>query len=311
MLAKVSITTNHEPHFVDSNLWEKALVVRTGESVPRQEQDLWLERKLRRELPGIYRLLVDSAIRLHRRGDFLVPQSSIDLRDSAAHKSRPLQQFAVECFEPEPGFLESEVDVIAAYRAWCARTNHKALASIVAIKQELKAVFGLDGKRHRVTVNGQRYEAINGLKIINCAVGRSWKAQVDELKSLREAVKRVNEDRQKAERAAEEARAEAVRARAANKQLIPIKTGLDAETAAAMVEQTEQDYRAVAKRNRKEEEQNRKEEKRLADKVTRAAAQAHEAAETVRSASQQSVVNHVEPDDDIDGLVDDILDRVD
>lgn len=67
---KLVMVGNHKPHIngTDNGIWRRIRFVEFGASIPKYEQDPWLEQKLKQELPGILNWAIEGCLKWQKEG---------------------------------------------------------------------------------------------------------------------------------------------------------------------------------------------------------------------------------------------------
>lgn len=162
---RVMIVSNEMPSFRDSSgaLVKRWVVIETAVS-HRDNPDLTLESRLRKELPGIFLWALAGLRRLEEQGHFTVPQSSAETVEMMNDSAAPEAMFIHETYEitEDPTDFEWLSEIYPAYEQWTERRGNRPVSQ-TRFKGKVKAA-GLKGvtvtKRER---DGTRKEVIAGI----------------------------------------------------------------------------------------------------------------------------------------------------
>jgi putative DNA primase/helicase len=83
------------------------------------KEDIFLEQKLRAELPGILNWAVAGYRSLNKRGHFQQPEKSKELLEEIKKLGSPVLAFVAECYTTGPGKMIRKDVLYSAYKIWC------------------------------------------------------------------------------------------------------------------------------------------------------------------------------------------------
>jgi putative DNA primase/helicase len=161
---KLFLDCNHRPVITDPNdaIWNRVKCIPFKVQIPDAEIDKGLPAKLRTELPGILRWIVDGAVRYHREG-LGDPPDVTAATDEYRQESDRLKDFLEDrCVLAVAGdgnswkkekYWVRVVDLYPAYLAWAEATGDKHPLSKGLFDERLKK---LGRKQERVRPDGKR-----------------------------------------------------------------------------------------------------------------------------------------------------------
>jgi putative DNA primase/helicase len=130
------LSTNELPRLTDaSGAIASRFVVLVMEQSFFGREDLELEAKLLRELPGILNWALAGRRRLLERGYFEQPKSAAEAVEQLNDLGSPIKAFVRDCCKVGPDEVVVIDDLFAAWRTWCSGDNRHAGA---------KGTFGRD-----------------------------------------------------------------------------------------------------------------------------------------------------------------------
>jgi putative DNA primase/helicase len=154
--ARLVIATNNRPPLGDPSdgMWRRILLIPFSVTIPAEEQDRELPRKLRGELPGILNWGLEGLVRLRSRGRFT--NSTVGDQALAAYRleSNPAAVFLSEQCWADPERRVPVHDLYEAYVAW-SRTSGDRPLDIQQFGKAVKRKFPAVGKQ-RPAVQGER-----------------------------------------------------------------------------------------------------------------------------------------------------------
>jgi putative DNA primase/helicase len=149
---RLLILTNELPRLTDGSgaLASRFLMLTMTRSFLGSE-DLGLDSRLMKELPGIFRWALDGWDRLRERGYFIPPKSSEEAVRELEDLSSPVGAFLRECCVLEAG-SETHTDALYhAWREWCSRQGHDRVSSAQVFGRDLRAAVPGLGTAQRGT----------------------------------------------------------------------------------------------------------------------------------------------------------------
>jgi putative DNA primase/helicase len=121
---KFWLAGNHQPDVHDQTLamWERIHCVAFAVTIPRQERDKALDRKLRAELPGILAWAVRGCLAWARDG--LAPPSAVRKATRAYREETDVVGAFIEaCATPDPKAWHTNAELYAAFKEWWWEEN--------------------------------------------------------------------------------------------------------------------------------------------------------------------------------------------
>lgn len=170
--ARVIFATNTRPRFVDRSqgLWRRMILIPLGVRVDASERvigmdkaDWWIDQG---EMPGIFCWALAGLHRLLSQGRFSESKLVQEAIREYQGETNPAQVFLgdeCETCSPHGEGVRCD-DVYKAYREWCERNNHRALASNNFGKEIRKVFPQLDRKR---VSTGKREWLYFGVRLIS------------------------------------------------------------------------------------------------------------------------------------------------
>jgi putative DNA primase/helicase len=164
------LLSNEIPRLPDSStaLAGRFIILRMNKSFFGHE-DTGLLDSLMQELPGILKWAVQGWTRLHERGRFVQPASTVDAAQDMLDLSSPVSAFVRDCCEVRQEYTEI-IDVLyRAWRSWCeAEGRGHPTTKAIFLRDLHSAVPGL-----LVVRNGEQ-RLYRGLKLVNTTEPPSW-----------------------------------------------------------------------------------------------------------------------------------------
>jgi putative DNA primase/helicase len=161
---KLFLDCNHKPVITDPNdaIWNRVKCIPFNVEIPVDEIDADLPAKLRTELPGILRWIVEGAVLYHREGLGDPPDVLAATEQYRQESDRLKEFFEDRCIVAANGDASSwkkekcwvpVADLYPAYLAWAAATGHKYPLSKEPFDERLQK---LGRKLDRVRPEGGR-----------------------------------------------------------------------------------------------------------------------------------------------------------
>jgi putative DNA primase/helicase len=116
---KLWIATNHRPRInsVDNAIWRRIQLIPFGVTIPKDEQDLELGKKLEHELPGILAWAVEGCRQWRDQG-----LGTVDTVEEATYEYRrdcdPFSRWIAECCELAPELEVAAASLHLVYKRW-------------------------------------------------------------------------------------------------------------------------------------------------------------------------------------------------
>ena len=154
--ARLILATNNRPRFRDRSMgiWRRILLVPFRYTVPVDQQDKDLTRKLKEELPGIFRWALDGLRRLRVSGHFTVPAACTEVLEEYRLESNPARVFITEHLVESEGMSIPCESLYADYAAW-AKGNGFEVLNAAQFGKELRKYLP-QTTRKRVTFHEAR-----------------------------------------------------------------------------------------------------------------------------------------------------------
>jgi putative DNA primase/helicase len=180
---KIFLDCNHRPVIADPNdaIWNRIKCIPFKVEIREPEKDEHLPAKLRTELPGILRWIIEGAVRYHREGLSELPDVSVATEQYRQESDRLREFFEDRCiFAPtddaaswkREGYWVPVSELYATYTSWAVDTGNKyPLVKDTFDERLLK----LGRKRDRVRPDGGR-----GSKQIRVWLGIRLRTEQDE-----------------------------------------------------------------------------------------------------------------------------------
>lgn len=150
--------TNNMPHSRDLShgMFRRTLIITFNRRFEGAGREIGLADRLRGELPGILRLVLDALSGLIERGEFTTPASSIQaVQNWRADCDQVIQFVESECLRgPQYGPV-SHAELFAEFRRWATEQNIKHSVSGKTFTERL-AALGLEHGRYRDKVGQHR-----------------------------------------------------------------------------------------------------------------------------------------------------------
>jgi putative DNA primase/helicase len=121
------LATNHLPvvREQDHGLWRRVALVPFPVTIAPEDQDRYLERKLRAELPGILAWCVRGWQDFQERGG-LAPPEAVELQVEAYKADQDtLAPFLESCTVTGPNARCTKAELYAAYKDWCDQNGER------------------------------------------------------------------------------------------------------------------------------------------------------------------------------------------
>jgi putative DNA primase/helicase len=122
--ASLIISCNRKPKIFgdDRGIWRRTRIVPWPVSIPANEQDVNIGRKLRVESSGILNWLLDGLSDYLEQG-LNPPQEAIDAVEEYRLSSNPFAEWFEESLTPEPNAKHPSKDFYSDYKAWCQEND--------------------------------------------------------------------------------------------------------------------------------------------------------------------------------------------
>lgn len=137
--------------------WRRWLVVHFPNAIPEAERDPKIVDRIRGELPGVARLVLEAAARVEARGGYLEPASSRRSLDAWRRDADQVAAFAEDRLEAASDADEAvpASRLYDAYRVWATRNGHRPLSN----RRFGERLVRLGFRRAQRTASGRRWLA--------------------------------------------------------------------------------------------------------------------------------------------------------
>jgi putative DNA primase/helicase len=154
---RIIILTNELPSLTDSSgaLASRFIILRMRNSFLGRE-DIALDTKLLKELPGILNWAIKGLNRLLARGYLLQPASGHQDIEAFTKIGSPIQNFIDECCEVEPAHHVTVNDLFNKWLQWCEGENISAAGTKQSFGKKLSAV----APSISITQKGSSYQRV-------------------------------------------------------------------------------------------------------------------------------------------------------
>lgn len=127
---KLVLYGNHKPTIrnQDEGIWRRLPLVEWGVSIPKEERDPDLLRKLKEETDGVFAWMVAGCLEWQKSG-LQTPDEVTQASQSYREEQDQIGKFLKECCVLAEGAWASSKDLRAAYDAWCRENGEKWEAS--------------------------------------------------------------------------------------------------------------------------------------------------------------------------------------
>ena len=161
------LVSNELPKLGDSSgaLAGRMILLRTTETFYGKE-DQGLTDRLLRELTGILLWAIEGWKRLHKRGRFIQPSTSIGLMEDMENIASPVGQFVRECCFVGAGESVTTETIYRAWKGWCQEHGRDWPGDAAKFGQQLHAAIPkLD--KHRPRRDGKRILEYVGVRLLH------------------------------------------------------------------------------------------------------------------------------------------------
>jgi putative DNA primase/helicase len=157
---KFMFLTNESPRLTDASgaLAGRFMIIRLTNSFYGKE-DHGLTPRLIGELPGILNWAIEGWQRLHDRGRFLMPNSSLEVAEDIGDLSSPVSAFIRDCCIVREGNRIAVDALYAQWKQWCDREGRQMVTSKQTFGRDLTAAVP-SVKRRRGTGQESFYDGI-------------------------------------------------------------------------------------------------------------------------------------------------------
>ena len=160
---KIWMATNHKPIIrgTDLGIWRRIYIIPFDVQIPAHKVDKTLKYKLRAEMPGIFKWILDGCLMWQKEG--LNPPLSVQAAVENYHREMDvISRFLDDCCEAVAYETVSAADLYAAYKRWCYDNTEYCMPS-VKFGKEMCARY----ERVRGTGGARKYR---GLRLKNYAI---------------------------------------------------------------------------------------------------------------------------------------------
>lgn len=164
---RITVSTNHIPAiFDDSGALANRLLILPFDLSFAGKEDIGLEGRITREVPGIALWAVEGLRRLDANKRFTEPVASAVEREEINSMFSPLRDFVEGCLEPCGGSTLSSSMMFDAYTAWCVRNREAPMSSAKSFTEAIRRSIEY-GKYGRPVVDGRQVRGFWGVKLID------------------------------------------------------------------------------------------------------------------------------------------------
>ncbi len=116
---KLFLSTNHRPRITgtDHGIWRRIRLIPFDQTIPENEQDSTLGKKLRAEAPGILNWLIEGSRRYLQEG-LKAPEAIEYATAEYRAKEDDLSEFVETCLEEKKDNVVSSADIFKRYQQW-------------------------------------------------------------------------------------------------------------------------------------------------------------------------------------------------
>lgn len=121
---KLTISGNHKPRINDQteSIWSRMMLVPFGVIIPKEERDLKLDEKLRKEASGVLNVLLDG-LRDWLVNGIVMSEAAEKATAKYREASDPLGRFLTDCVEKEVGGRVQSTALYELFVAWARATG--------------------------------------------------------------------------------------------------------------------------------------------------------------------------------------------
>ncbi len=148
---KIALSTNHKPIIrgTDEGIWRRIRLTPFGVTIPKEERDPDLPKKLHDELPGILNWAIAGCLAWQQDG-LGMPEEIEQAVKSYREEMSPLQEFVEDRCIIEPDLWQSSADLWDAYQRWSAQAEGRRSVQKKDFPGHLRAFGCLPDKVRRV-----------------------------------------------------------------------------------------------------------------------------------------------------------------
>lgn len=156
-VARIMLATNHLPKLRDVThaFFRRLVMLRFNRNFTADEMDMNLTDKLKGELSGIFTMAVSGLRTLRKRGQFVVPASSLEAADEYRKNSDVVKIFADDALQSTADKGMRPAELYDLYLRWCKSHGAKAENNINLGKQLKRLGF------NKARSNGKDYWCVN------------------------------------------------------------------------------------------------------------------------------------------------------
>ncbi len=146
-VGKIWLAANHKPVISERNYaaWRRVHLIPFNVTIPKDEQDKELEKKLLEELPGILNWALDGLREYHKTG--LEPPEAVKAATEAYRRENDsLEEFIVECCEVRKLAVCKNSDLFGTYQNFCRMSGLETISQR-KFSEELNNKAGIKSKR--------------------------------------------------------------------------------------------------------------------------------------------------------------------
>lgn len=139
--ARLMLGTNEVPALIEASaaLSSRFMFLKMGESFLNRE-DLELQSRVLKEIPGIVKWALDGLIRLNKNGKFTQTKAGLEMQKEMREIGNPITMFVDECCTLDPTKFTTTEKLYEEYALWATRHGHYVPASAI-FGRDLNAAF--------------------------------------------------------------------------------------------------------------------------------------------------------------------------
>jgi putative DNA primase/helicase len=129
---KLAGSMNAMPKVLDRSgaVFDRIIIIPVIRAVPKESRDLYLEERLKQELPGIFNWMIAGQARLKMQGRFTIPQQTEAAIDEYQFENDIPRQWVDELGEAAPGFSMTLDTLHGSFQAWSASSGYQGMGKI-------------------------------------------------------------------------------------------------------------------------------------------------------------------------------------
>jgi P4 family phage/plasmid primase-like protien len=162
---RITVSTNHIPAiFDDSGALANRLLILPFDVSFAGREDITLEDRIIKEVPGIALWAVEGLRRLDANKRFTEPEASKLEREEINSMFSPMRDFVSACLEPCDDATLSSSDMFDAYAKWCLSNRETPMQSAKGFTEAIRRSLDY-GRYGRPVVDGRQVRGFWGVKL--------------------------------------------------------------------------------------------------------------------------------------------------